>query len=34
MVELTVNDIPYDEFINLLPDHRKMVHELIYKDVF
>ncbi len=34
MVELIVNDIPYDEFVSLLPEHRKMVHELIYKDIF
>lgn len=34
MVELIVHHIPYDEFISLLPEHRKMVHEFIYKDIF
>ncbi|MBK7007545.1 MAG: hypothetical protein IPN73_11655 [Saprospiraceae bacterium] len=34
MVELIVHHIPYDEFITQLPEHRKIVHELIYKDIF
>ncbi|MBK8700208.1 MAG: hypothetical protein IPN29_12025 [Saprospiraceae bacterium] len=33
MVELTVNHIQEEEFFNLLPDHRNMVHNLIYKDI-
>lgn len=34
MVELVVNEIPYEDFVALLPEHRKMVHDFIYKDIF